>query len=111
MKTIQNLKTPAFKNRGSVLIAVLGMTLSLIPPGFAQEHSFIIDLDSKRVTDLGSLGGGETHANAINDAGRVVGSSKTAEGETRAFMTGPDGVGMARVGVTSGLLFNSFDTA
>jgi hypothetical protein len=69
MKTIQYLKTPAFKNRGSVLIAVLGLTLSLIPPGFAQQHSFIIDLDSKRVTDLGSLGGGETHANAINDAG------------------------------------------
>jgi probable HAF family extracellular repeat protein len=111
MKTIYNLKTSACKSLGLMLIAALGMTLSLITPAFAQQHSFIIDLGSKQVTDLGSLGGGQTYANAINDAGRVVGSSRTLNGETHAFMTGPNGIGMARVGASMESAYNYLDTA
>jgi probable HAF family extracellular repeat protein len=39
-----------------------------------------------RVTDLGSLGGGETQAVGINERGQVIGASKTAGGEIHAFV-------------------------
>ena len=44
--------------------------------------------------DLGTLGGGVSHAHGINDAGQVVGYAYTAEGFKHAFITGPDGAGM-----------------
>ena len=37
-------------------------------------------------TDLGTLGGGNSRAYGINDAGQVVGQSYTASGEERAFL-------------------------
>jgi probable HAF family extracellular repeat protein len=37
-------------------------------------------------TDLGSLGGGETIAKAINNSGWIVGTSKTADGVNHAFL-------------------------
>jgi probable HAF family extracellular repeat protein len=44
--------------------------------------------------DLGTLGAGSSHAYGINDAGQVVGWADTAE-VRHAFITGPDGAGMA----------------
>jgi probable HAF family extracellular repeat protein len=44
--------------------------------------------------DLGTLGGDGSEGNGINDAGQVVGFSRTAEGFVHAFITGPDGMGM-----------------
>jgi probable HAF family extracellular repeat protein len=111
MKITHDLKTAASKNRVLALIAVLGMTLGLMPPASAEQHSFIFDLNSNQLTDLGSLGGGETRANAINDAGQVVGSSRTLQGETHAFMTGPNGIGMTRVGASTESAYNYLDTA
>ena len=81
MKTTSGLKVRSF-----VLAAILSAGLSFVSPAFAQQHSYIIDLNSKEVTDLGSLGGGNTYAKAINDAGRVVGQSNG-----HAFVTGPNG--------------------
>jgi probable HAF family extracellular repeat protein len=42
-------------------------------------------------TNLGTLGGGESYGNGINDAGRAVGRSSTASGVTHAFLWTPGG--------------------
>lgn len=43
-------------------------------------------LPAYKLTDLGTLGGDFTYAVAVNDVGQVVGYSKTAAGETHAFL-------------------------
>ncbi|ABB75939.1 hypothetical protein Nmul_A2652 [Nitrosospira multiformis ATCC 25196] len=41
----------------------------------------------------------------------MVGTSTTAQGETHAFLTGPNGMGMNRVGITTDPLLSSFSGA
>jgi probable HAF family extracellular repeat protein len=49
--------------------------------------------------DLGALVGGiESVASSINDAGQVAGGSYMGVGVTHAFITGPDGMGMRDLG-------------
>ncbi|ODT83069.1 MAG: hypothetical protein ABS69_04705 [Nitrosomonadales bacterium SCN 54-20] len=100
-----------FNGRNLILVTTLLIGLGFVTPATAEQHSFLIDLDSKLVTSLGSLGGGDTVARDINDAGQVVGSSKTASGETHAFLTGPNGIGMSRVGMTTDPLLSSYSGA
>ena len=55
--------------------------------------------------DLGTLNGGSSGANGINDAGQVVGalSGPETHGETHAFITGPNGMDMRDLGTLSPL--------
>jgi len=45
-----------------VLAATLSAGLGFGSPVSAQEHSYIVDLNSKTITELGTLGGAYTYA-------------------------------------------------
>jgi probable HAF family extracellular repeat protein len=53
--------------------------------------------------DLGTMGGISSYGSGVNDAAQVVGTFVTADGLSHAFVTGPDGVGMADLGTLSGI--------
>jgi hypothetical protein len=63
-----------------ILAAALFAGLSLIPHAVAQERSYLVDLNAKTISDLGTLGGSNTKAYGINNSGQVVGYSLTADG-------------------------------
>ena len=91
-----------FKVHGFILAAAFFAGLGFGSSAFAQVSSYLVDLNSKTVTALGTLGGSVTYAYSINDAGQVVGEAYTAEGFTHAFITGPDGKGMRDLGTLGG---------
>ena len=53
------------------------------------------------MTDLGTLGGIQSRASAINDKGEVVGTSTTVQGYNHAFIWHPD-IGMVDLGTLGG---------
>lgn len=63
----------------------------------AQQQAFLVDLNSGTATSLGMLDGNYGTASGINDSGQVVGSVGN-----RAFITGPNGVGMRDLGTLGG---------
>ena len=68
--------TPGFKVRGFILAAAFSAGLGFGTSASAQVlHSYLVDLNSKTVTDIGDLGSSIdfTRAFGINDAGQVVG--------------------------------------
>ena len=91
-----------FKVRGFILAAAFSAGLGFATSASAQSHAYLIDLNSKTATNLGTLGGEFSSASGINDVGQVVGYSGTAGGATHAFITGPDGVGMRDLGSLDG---------
>ena len=140
MKTTRSLKVII---RSLSLATALSTGLGFIFPAFADQQTYLVDLNSKEVTDLGNisaraindagqvvgsftprgsyfahafitgpngvgrtdlgtLGGNESHAYGINDAGRVVGFSSTRGSKPHAFITGPNGVGMTDLGTLGG---------
>jgi probable HAF family extracellular repeat protein len=54
------------------------------PANNTNTHAFLYN--GAKTTDLGTLGGDESVAEAIDDAGQVVGQSTAADGETHAFI-------------------------
>src|SRR4051812_8137061 len=96
-----------FKVRGFILAAAFSAGLGFATGASAQQqlHSYLIDLDSKTATDIGTLGGTYTRASDINDAGQIVGDS-TSAGDSYTylpFITGPNGMGMRNLGTFVGL--------
>jgi probable HAF family extracellular repeat protein len=86
-----------------VLAASLSAGPGFVLPAYAQDHSYLVDLNSKTVTEIGSLqGGGESFATGINDTGQVIGSSAS-----HAFITGPNGVGITDLGTLGGIIRNA----
>jgi probable HAF family extracellular repeat protein len=57
-------------------------------------HAFVTGPNGAGVTHLGTLGGSQSYARGINDAGQVVGSAETSAGISHAFITGLDGKSM-----------------
>jgi probable HAF family extracellular repeat protein len=98
-----------FKIRIFVQAAALGAALGFLSPAFAGivgTRAYLIDLNSKEIRDLGTLGGTNTIPSAINDAGQVVGGSEilpyfennTWVSGSHAFVTGPNGTGITDLG-------------
>jgi probable HAF family extracellular repeat protein len=98
--------THSSKIQSLILAAALGIGLGFVSPVSAQEgfHSYMVDSNSKGLTDLGTLGGDFSYATGINNAGRVAGYSATAAGDWHAFITGPNGSGMTDLNWLADLL-------
>jgi probable HAF family extracellular repeat protein len=95
--------TRSSKIQSLILAAALSTGLGFVSPVSAQViHSYILESNGEGLTDLGTLAGGDTYANGINDAGQVAGTAYTAAGARHAFITGPNGVGMTDLGTLGG---------
>src|SRR5688500_599460 len=66
------------------------------------DVSFLVDLNSKTETEIGTRDDIYDYAFDINDAGEVVGSSAPGGGWPHAFITGPNGTGVRDLGTLGG---------
>lgn len=74
-----------------------------------KTRSYVFNAANKGVTELGSLGGGDTQVTAVNDTGKVVGSSRGDDGKIYAFMADTNGANMKSLGLVGGLLSSAYD--
>jgi probable HAF family extracellular repeat protein len=91
-----------FNVRSLILAAALISGLGLVTHATAQEAPYLVDLNTRTTTPIGTLGSNYSIAFDINDAGQVVGGSYTAEGNFHVFITGPGGIGMKDLGTLRG---------
>jgi len=89
-----------FNVRNFILVSVL--VIGLGPVNHANAQSYLVDLNTRAATLLGTLGGGYSNANDINDSGQVAGESETATGDVHAFITAEGGMGMRDIGTLGG---------
>jgi probable HAF family extracellular repeat protein len=65
------------RNLKNLILSVLLLGSLATDPCLAVEY---------KIVDLGTLGGGDSRAEGINDSGQVVGDSETAGGQRLAFL-------------------------
>ncbi len=75
--------------------------------GAAAISSSSIAIADWSIIGLGTLGGTYSTAQAINDSGQVVGNGN---GDNRAFITGPNGIGMSYLDTLGGSGSKSYAT-
>jgi probable HAF family extracellular repeat protein len=95
--------------RGFILAATFSAGLGIGTGASAQQHSYLIDLNSKMATDIDTLEVGPnktSYAQGINDAGQVVAWSYTT-GHT--FVVGPNGMGFRDLGEVGAPYFGAYD--
>ncbi len=69
-------------SRPKVLVRLLAVGLFVV----CHAGAGLVTAQTYSVTDLGTLGGNESDAKDINDAGQIVGYAKDAAGRDRAFL-------------------------
>ena len=111
--TRPRISTPPRKVRAAGAPAWIGLllaTLGLVFLPAVSKHAQHAQTTPGPYTliDLGSLGGGDTQAFDLNDSAQVVGYSRTASMQSRAFLW--DGGQMANLGVVNADDFQSAAT-
>ena len=67
------MKILGFEIRSFILGTVFFVTVGFGTNARALDHSYLVHINSKTLTDLSTLSGAPIMANDINDAGQVVG--------------------------------------
>ena len=68
------------------LTIVCQLSTCILNPAAVADPVAVADAPRFTVTDLGTLGGAQTEANAINDRGEIAGEADTSTGEFHAFL-------------------------
>lgn len=103
------INSHCFNVRNLILVVMLSIGFGFIPSAFSQPHeSFTIDPNGKVWTRLDYSGTNETKALGINNSGRVIGAliqygGRWGPGVEHAFITGPNGMGIADLGTLGGI--------
>ncbi len=103
--TIPNAPLPATASAYGVNDAGRVVGGGSSPSGF--NRAFRTDADGTNMTELGTLGGNESWAYAINNAGQVAGTSSSLSIDTHAFLF-TDAAGMTDLGTLGGYVSTAF---
>ena len=92
--SLEHQASPSINNSGQVAGSALVFEYEVPCCQSFAWHAFITGPNGAGVTDLGTLGGSESFARGVNDAGQVIGAAETSAGINHAFITGLDGKSM-----------------